>query len=195
MTTSTTTAAGSARADLADQFAEAVATAEQGGVTWEQIRETFGGLEETRGPALDRASAPRGPWCDSRWKRAEHLTDRDVVRLSPAACKTITAGTISAMQFSQARVAGAWREVLGVMRSYADVEAYLGDSRDDWPEAIRALADEAFDRLTPDYVLVRVYLHEVSKTEVEDALVLVYRCDLVETQELPAYTEHERARA
>jgi len=115
----------------------------------------------------DAAQPGGSPWCGTRAKRAQDLTDADVIRYD-----------------------GQWREVLAVYRSTEEWEELHGplsgpDARPG-PEAETARA--ALDWASPMWVLIELLSTDKSTpAETDYDLIRLYRFDLAETQTLPAY--------
>ena len=114
--------------------------------------------------------------CGTHLRRAEDLTDQDVIRQS-----------------------GRWTEVLDVYRNMEEWEATFGTE----PPAARTTAESiaayrkerqeaeyALDRTIDTYVLVRLLdLVNSNPGEIADMIVRMYRFELVETQDLPTWDQ------
>ena len=124
-------------------------------------------------------------------RRARDLAGVDVIRLHDRqVISFLYVGLGRGVYRRGVTLAGRWREVLGVYRDNAELEAEFGVLDDD--ADLRMLAARAFDRAWPGWVLVRVCLPEAGDGfDVEDVFVLLERNELIDVQSLPAYEKTE----
>jgi hypothetical protein len=107
----------------------------------------------------------RERWCDTRTRRAEDLTERDVIFWE-----------------------GQWTEILGVYRTVDEWEAEFGAIGGDLDGPERKIAVDTLDWAAPTFVLLRLFdLGNSNPVETADMVVRVYRFELIETQTLPAW--------
>lgn len=103
----------------------------------------------------------RDRWCDIRTRRADDLTDQDVIAWE-----------------------GQWTEVADVIRDMNAWDAVYGPSRSEE----RKFAEDSLDWASPVYVVLRLFdIKNSNPGELADRFVRVYRYDLIQVQVLPAY--------
>ncbi len=141
-------------------------------------------------PRLAAGAGETEIFTEVRHKRAIDLTVRDVIRLDHRPRYRLQNGRV--IDTGHVRLlSGDWRAVLGAYRTLDQLEAWLCEARlsEENGQQLLDLARDALDRAAADpglYVMLRLHLHELSRSKTEDTFVVLPGFALVAVQSRPA---------